>query len=107
MSFAMTGCNVIAFPGRGTDPALGGINRITKLAQDADEILSRHGHHLDLSGMLDLLEQASQTLAELGAILLTGEDRQQMEILLVSLDTLIARTRDRLRRLNHVGALEE
>lgn len=102
----MTGANVIPFPGRNAGRALIEIGKITRLAKDAEQLLSRDGRNLDLPGLLDLLDQSSQTLAELGALLLTGEDRRQMEIVLASLDRLIARTRDRLGHLNHIAGEE-
>jgi hypothetical protein len=92
---SVTGCNVIPFSRLREHRAR--VDRIARLAHDAEELLRGHGRALDLSDLLDLLEQASQALAELGAVLLAGDDTQQMEVVLVSLDTLIARTRDRLR----------
>ena len=101
----MTGCNVIPFSRLREHRAR--VDRITRLAHDAEELLRGHGRALDLSGLLDLLEKAGQTLAELGSLLLAGDDMQQMEVVLVSLDTLIARTRERLRQLSHIADLHD
>lgn len=91
---------VISFPKRGVYRALAEIDRITELASDTEVLLSlSENDNLDLSGLLDLLEQSSKSLGEIGAILLKEQDREQMEAVLSSLDGLIKQTRERVRKL--------
>lgn len=91
---------VISFPKRGVYRVLAEIDRITELANDTEVLLNlSKSDNLDLSGLLDLLEQSSRTLGQIGAILLEEQDRAQMDGLLSSLQGLIEQTRERVRRL--------
>jgi hypothetical protein len=101
----VTGCNVIPVSRHREHRAR--VDRITSLAHDAEELLRGHGRALDLSGLLDLLDKASRTLTELGSLLLAGDDMQQIEVVLDSLDTLIARTKERLRQISHLADLHD
>jgi hypothetical protein len=99
----MTDSNVIPFPGRGRHRAPDNVQRINELAQQIETELSGLEGRSDLPGLLAVVEQSSETLADLGALLLTRGDRDQMESVLASLDILIARTRDRILCANSIA----
>lgn len=99
----MTESNVIPFPDHETNCAAERIARVTELAQHIELLASGLHDALDFPGLLNLVEQSSQTLAELGRLLLLNQDREQMESVLASLRLLIGRARDRIDRLNDIS----
>jgi hypothetical protein len=66
-------------------------------------LLATPPQNLDLRGLLNLLERANRTLAELGTILLSDGELSRMDRVLRSLDELIERTREHVAQLEQVA----
>lgn len=66
-------------------------------------MLATPPQNLDLRGLLNLLERANRTLAELGTILLSDGELSRMDRVLRSLDELIERTREHVAQLEQVA----
>src|SRR4051812_43638161 len=95
----MSESNIIRFPRPDDDLASEKrMEQVARLAEDVAGQMDIGGAPLDILGLLSRIEQASETLWEIGQRTMPGADRLKVHELCVSVQVMISRIRAVLKR---------